>query len=331
VTDNATISEAAQVPDGAPAGASPQVQLYNFAHAPQLSREHRVALEAVFTRLTLSLQDLLSSLLRIPLDVSLDGLEHVAFGEFRKALSTPCATFVFDTGHGVGGEGIVDVTTGVGFYIVDRLFGGPGEAPHQERSLSDLEQSVVRGVAERLLALLRDSWKEHLELAPEIVRFESNPENLRADSRVQTVIVSEMAIRAGESFSGQLAICLPLLILESFLQERVADRPARTKKSGRTSRHREHIAEDLKLAHVSLAARLAPLSLSARSLADLAPGQVIQTNQHIDLPIELHVNGRCRYLGTLGQVRRHVGLQITATIANTSGKGKLRTTRGRIL
>lgn len=310
-----------------------RVEPYSFAGPQQLAREHRVALEGVFTRFRLSLQDLLSSLLRTPLDVSLHSLDHMDFAAFRKSLSAPCATFVFDTGCGVGGEGIVDVTAAFGFYIVDRLFGGQGEASLQERSLSELEQAVVRGVAERLLALLRDAWKEEdLELTPEIIRFEANPENLRADGRVQTVIVAQLTIRAAEGFNASLVISLPLVVLGSFLDGQVADRNARVGKSDPAcSQFRESIANDLRLAHVFLSARLAPLSLSARCLAALAPGQVIQTSQHIDLPIELHVNGRCRYLGTLGQVRRHVGLQITATVASPPRHSTQRTTRGRIL
>jgi flagellar motor switch protein FliM len=71
--------------------------------------------------------------------------------------------------------------------------------------------------------------------------------------------------------------------------------------------------------------------LSTQSLTDLAPGQIIQTNQHIDLPIELHVNGRCLYLGTLGQVRRQVGLQIAERVSRATGDSTARTTRGRIL
>ncbi len=332
MTNDATQSKTEAAIDEVAAKAQPDVTQYNFVKPPQISKEQRIAVETVFSRFVLSLQDLLSALLRTPLDVSVQSVEHTTFPQFKESLSSPCATFVFDTGHGVGGEGVIDLSTPVAYYIVDRLFGGLGEEALQDRSLSELEQSVVRGVTERVLALLREAWDEHLTLTPEIVRYESTPENLRADSRVQTVLVARVEIRGAGGLAGVVALSLPIVILESFLQDLTPDRTARTRSSGDGhNTYRALIEKDLKFAHVCLTARLSPLSLSARSLTDLAPGQIIQTSQYIDLPIELHVNGRCLYLGTLGQVRRQVGLQITETVSLTPGDSAVRTTRGRVL
>jgi flagellar motor switch protein FliM len=181
-----------------------------------------------------------------------------------------------------------------------------------------------------MLEGVKTGWSEHLELTAEIVSFASSPEDLRAKNRGE-VFVTRLGV-ALESHTSVITIAVPLAALESFLQNSNAGGV-----SGRTNtrisnrNHRSAIESDLKNARMSLSARLAPLSLSARSIADLTVGQVIQTKQHVEMPIEIHVNEHPRYLGTLGQVRKHVGVQLTETVSGGKTDTPMRTTRGRVL
>ena len=311
--------------------ATPQIQPYDFVRPTQISREHRAILDAVFGRFGRSLEGFLSSRLRTPVDVAVQSVEHMTLEGFAHTFSSPCVAFLYTTGCPQGGEGVIDVGTSVAYYLIDCLFGGSGESPQQERPLSELEQSVVRGVAERILMLLRDAWRGDLELAPEITQYASTAESLRAKHAEQEVLATRLGIQAG-AFTGEASLCFPFSSLEPLIQARSSDK--RTGGSGGDdgqARYRAAIEEELKRAHISLEARLPTLSLRARSLAGLSVGQVIQTGHHIESPIELHINGRCRYLGTLGQVRGHVGLQISETISARPGHNAGQTTRGRVL
>jgi flagellar motor switch protein FliM len=276
-----------------------------------------------------SIDGVLSSLLRIPVDSTLNRVEHMACVEFAESLPSPCAAFVFTVGEGSGDEGVIDLSTEIAFYLIDRLLGGPGESAKQERPLSQLEQSILNGVVERLIAALQDAWSEHVGLPLRLSTYVSAPEVIRA--RIQgEVLVTQIAVDFGE-INGSLSLSLPLASLGSLLQETPSGRSARAPGCSECSEHRAAIEDDLKQARVSLSARLPLLSIDARSLANLAVGKVIQTGQHAELPIELHINDHPRYLGTLGQVRRHVGIQITDHVSAVSGKTSTRTMRGRVL
>jgi flagellar motor switch protein FliM len=229
----------------------------------------------------------------------------------------------------MGAEGAVDMGTDCAFYFVDRLFGGSGEAPQQARALSELEQSVVRGIAERILEALKSGWSEHLELTPEITTFASSPESLRAKNRGEA-FVTRLAVNL-ESLSSVLTIALPLQALQSFLQDEHKGGHNRSQAGFEAREYRSAIEGDLRHARMAVSARLAPLSLTARSIADLAVGQVIQTNQHVEMPIEVHINEQPRFVGTLGQVRRHVGVQLTDAAPGMPTRKQARTTSGRIL
>lgn len=295
---------------------------YNFLRPPRVSKDRRVTLEAIFSRVGASLQATFSSRLRTPVDV-ICAVEQATFSEFVLGVSSPCAAFVFGLGASVRGEGVVDLGLDLAFLVVDRVFGGPGEPIKVERPLTMLERSVVRGFIDKLLATLREAWADHLALAPEVTGFESTPDMLRVASREDNVLAVRFDVRVG-GFESYIGLCLPLLSLESFLAEKTRGTAA----AASTPAQRRLVESALLAAHVGLAVRLPPLRLSAREIARLRPGQIITTTQPIDAPVELHVNGRCRFVGTLGQYRRTLGLKVTQPAGPRDGTG--RPTRGRI-
>jgi flagellar motor switch protein FliM len=180
-----------------------------------------------------------------------------------------------------------------------------------------------------MLEGLRTGWSEHLDLTPEIFTFASTPEDLRTKDRGEA-FVTRLSVKI-QSHDSTLTIAVPLVALEAFLHDDQNGGAARATGRFEVREYRSAIEGDLRHARMSLSARLAPLSLAARSIADLAVGQVIQTGQHVEKPIEIHVNEHPRFVGTLGQVRRHVGVQLTGAVPGGSSEKPARTTRGRIL
>ena len=61
---------------------SDDVVPYNFSRPPRVSKDRRANLESIYTRFALSLQALLASLLRAPLDVVVGSVEQAMFSEY---------------------------------------------------------------------------------------------------------------------------------------------------------------------------------------------------------------------------------------------------------
>jgi flagellar motor switch protein FliM len=308
-----------------------EVLPYNFSRPPRVSKDRRANLESIYQRYALAIQGLLSSMLRTPIDVVVNSVEQAMFSEFVLSLGRPCATYVFSIGDRLGGEGAIDLSTDLAYHLVDRLFGGPGDPMGLNRPLTPLEQGVVRSFAERSLGALRDAWSDHLAFAPEVRSFESNPEMLQITSREDNVLVTNLEVRS-TSFQGFLSICLPMASLEGFLQDKGAGRTQAARTTDAEAESQRRLAAlAIQHAHVQASARLPQLWLSARVLADLRPGQVLQTSQPADAPIELHLNGRLRFHGSLGQVRRHLGLRIAERVHRPESERPARTRQGRVM
>lgn len=305
--------------------ANAEVIPYNFLRPPRISKDRRVQLESIFSRFALAMQSMLSSRLRTPMDVSYS-VEQATFSEYVLSIANPCAAFVFNLGGAEGGQGAVDLSTDLAFYIVDRVFGGPGEGTRMERGLTPLERTVTRGIVDKMLVLFQEAWQDHVVFQPEIAGFESTPDMLQIASHEDNVLVTNLEIRAGQ-FSSLVAMCVPLLALETFLGEKTSGR-TQTKLHASPAQ-RTALETAVRASQVEMVVRFPTVRLSAREVAGLRVGQVIQTTQPIDAPIELHINGARRFLGNLGQYRRMLGLKITDPIALDQA-GATRGTRGRI-
>ncbi len=317
-----------------PSGTMPgaiEVIPYNFLRPPRIAKDRQALLNGIYQRIAVSLQSMLSSRLRTSVDVTLSSVEQATFAEFIFSLATPCAAYVYQLGDRVGGQGVLDLGLEFSYYLIDRLFGGPGDAQDIKRGLTLLERGVVRGVSDKVWGIVAEAWADHLVFTPGYTGFESSPDALQVANREDNVLVANIEIRAG-SFSGLMTMCIPLLTLEAFLQEK----PTRHSHAIRASAvereaTRQLLEQTLRGARLELTARFPLFQLKARDVGRLEVGQVIHTGHPSDVPVELLVRGQRRLLGTLGQSRRYVGLRVTHFLNSQRSEGLPRIVRGRVL
>lgn len=316
-------------PVAAPASAV-EIIPYNFLRPPRIAKDRQALLNGIYQRITASLQANLSSRLRTSVDVVLSSVEQATFAEFIFSLATPCAAYIHSLGEKVGGEGVLDLGTDFSYYLIDRLFGGPGDTQDLKRPLTALERGVVRSVADKIWSLTQDAWSDHLTFQPEYAGFESSPDVLQVANREDNVLVVNIEVRAG-GFSGLITMCVPLMALESFLQEKPTRHVhVRTAPAERDAARRA-IEVSLRGSQLELKARFPLFQLKARDVGRLEVGQVIHTGHPYDVPIELYVRGQRRFLGTLGQSRRYVGLRVTQQVQTQRSDAPGRSSRGRLV
>ncbi|HTR97202.1 MAG TPA: FliM/FliN family flagellar motor switch protein, partial [Candidatus Acidoferrales bacterium] len=178
--------------------------------------------------------------------------------------------------------------------------------------------------------VLKESWAEHLAMNPTIATFESNPEMLQITSGEDNVLVTNLEIHS-VSFNGIIALCLPMASIEAFLQEKGAARPASRPFDTELAAGRALAEGSLRHAHVELVARFPTLWLTTRQLGELAPGAVLHTGQATEQPLEILINERLRFLGSLGQVRRQLGLCITERVQKPAAERPVLSRQGRVM
>jgi len=291
------------------------IQVYDFRRPHRVSRERFRTLEAMYERLVKSFEGWLVARVRDTIELSLQSVEQISFGEFLLSLPVPCSSFIVDIKH--GHQGVVDFGREFSYYLVDRLFGGSsGSTPAiLDRALTPIERMAIRVVGDRLLALVAEIWQEQVPMELSIAGFETIPEIIQANQREDPVLVVNVAA----TFSGAsslLSICLPLAVLEKFFVAGAERTPRLTGTSQERDETRAVTETTLRKTRVPVAARLPEFRLSMRDVLALQPGSILSTGIPTDAPLSVLVGAQPRFAGGAGKVGRHRAVRILDSITS---------------
>ena len=292
----------------------PSAEVYDFLHPQRIPREQWIALEALSTKLAEALQGLFAARLRQSVTVTRNRLEEVTLTDAITALGNPCTSYIFDPGDGSGTTGILDLGGTTASYIVDRLLGGPGSVPDATRPITSIEQRVLKGVVERTLALIGETLSESGKVKPTVAAFESAGERISEAVSADALVLATFEV-AGEQSIGTVTLLIPLPTVVNVLQEKRA--PAVKSTRGTVTAKQDtkaNLEAAVRHARVPLMVRFPAITLPARAVAMMSAGQIIQTALPLDIPLEVRVNGRLRFLGAPGQVHGTVGVRIVRTV-----------------
>jgi flagellar motor switch protein FliM len=293
------------------------VQIYDFRRPHRVSKERLRTLEAMYERLVKGLEAWLISRLRGQVEMRLQSVEQFSFGEFTLSLPMPCSSFIFDI-TGTGQKGVVDIGPEFSTYLIDRLFGGEGTGASITRTLTPIERLAIRGVADRVTALLQEVWQDHVPLELGVTGFESSPEILQVVNREDPVLVANVEFSAG-GVNSLLLICLPFSVLDKFFTAGSAQRfsPLHTSEQEREqTRQRSEAA--LRATRVPLVARLPEFRLSLRDIAQIAEGQIVPTGIPKDARVIVRAGTQERFIGHAGRVNGNLAVRIADAVPTPS-------------
>ena len=297
-----------------PRRTSDDLQVYDFRRPARISKDRKRSLQAMYGLLCKSLEGWLTGRVRDQIELELQSVEQLTFGEFMLALPSPCASFVLDVGDDTGTQGVIDFGHELAFFLVDRLLGGAGITAMPDRALTQLERLVVRVVAERVASQLGEAWKDYVDLGLAVSGFESIPEMLQVANREDPVLVGNIEVRIGDT-SSLLLLCLPFQSLEKFF---TGDSSRRTTTVQGTPEERAadrgRLEGTLRSSRVSVSARLPEFAVPAHVLADLRPGMVLPTGLSPAVGLELFVAEQRRFAGLPGRVGKQLALRVTESV-----------------
>jgi flagellar motor switch protein FliM len=301
-----------------------EAQVYDFHRPHRVSAERLRTLEAMYGRLVKGCEGWLMGRVRGVLDVKLQSVEQISFGEFVLSLPQSCNSYILDIrgkgadpGEDLGERAVIDIGREFAFFLVDRLFGGGAEAKIPDRALTPIERLAVRVVAERLMTLVTEIWKDHVELEMDLAGFESIPEIIQAAPREAPVLVANLHVRV-EGVASMISICLPLSVLETFFvmgTPKSLQHPTAATREGRVQRQ---ITEStLRTMRVEVSARLPEFRLTMRDIAALRVGSLLATGVPVDSSVDLQIGSQSRFRGAAGRVGRKLAVRVVEPLASS--------------
>ncbi len=305
-----------ETPDG-PATPSTEVtvQPYDFRRPSRISKGRYRSLEAMYGLVAKSIESWLGGRVRSQVEVELLSVEQFSFTEYLLSLDSPCSAFVYDIAGTGGQQLVVNLGQDLAFVLLDRLLGGSTEPRIEARALTPLERRVVRVVADHTAEELSMAWEDHVSIPTSWSRFETLPEMIQVAAPEDPVLVANLQVRFGTRRSLVL-LCIPFSVLERFFSDS-SERRVHGPKGNPEERQIERVLVEQAVldTEVHVAVRLPSTPVSMQRLADLNPGDVIQTPIPTDSLAEILVQDRPRFEARVGRKGNYVSAQILHEIA----------------
>jgi len=305
---------------GADPGA-PIARDWKLGRPAMWSAEQRARLESVSGRFAGALEVHLAAATQGSARVQPVGIESLTGAEVVAALDRPTAAFAIGIEGGDGPGGLIDFGAGLALEWVERMLGGPASAVDAARPLTTFEQALVRGLAERSLALLGEGWSTLAPTRFACRDFHADPALAPLDPAA-SLIVAHFQVALG-AVRRDVLVALPAVPFAT-LGERAGA-------AGAGPRSAALLASQLQRTSADVRVRFPDVRVTARSLSALQAGQVLYTRLPTDGAFEVRVNGRPKFRGQIGQVRRHLGVRITETVKAADEAVAARPLEGRIL
>jgi len=289
------------------------VQPYDFRNpmllAPAALRKLRLQQEEFVA----ALAGRLSLYLRLEFSLKLTALQTVAYGKLAQSWSNPSHLTLFKI-EPLRGVSILEIPPRLGLSIVDRLMGGPGQAPESAQEMSEIENALLDQAVQLILAEWCSHWSKVKELKPVLLGHETNGKFIQTAPPETIMLVIAMEARVGNCVE-QIQIGFPYASLEILIRQltksadMAADAPPQP--SAKTPCKWNACFDDV---CVPLVAEWQGLELAARDILALKVGDVLQINRQCVEQVKVRLADHLKFNGRLGTVAGNWAVELTQAI-----------------
>ena len=273
-----------------------------------VSYERLPMLDVVFDRLVRLMSTSLRNFTSDNVEVSLDNVTSIRFGDYLDSIPLPAILNVFKAEEW-DNFGLITVDSALIYSVVDVLLGGrQGEAALLEgRPYTTIERSLVERMVHVMLSDLSVAFEPLSDVTFRFDRLETNPRFATISRLENAAILARLRIDM-EDRGGWLELLLPYATLEP-VRELLLQMFA-GEKFGRDSIWETHLAEELWMTEVDLEAVIDTQIMKLADVFDLKVGsQLIFSTSPTD-SIELQCGKVPVYTGRMGRKGKNIAIRI---------------------
>ncbi|MBA4220720.1 flagellar motor switch protein FliM [Bosea sp. (in: a-proteobacteria)] len=270
-------------------------------------------LEIIFERLVRLLSTSLRNLFSDNVEVTLEGIRSVRFGDYINSISLPAMLAVFKAEEW-DNFGLVTIESALTYSVLDTMLGGKrGQAAARVdgRPFTSIEMSLLRRV---IGVVLGDAEAAFRPLSPvnfRVDRIESNPRFVSISRPANAAIRVELRFDM-EGRGGSLHLLLPYatiepireLLLESFMGEKL----------GRDPIWENHLATEVWQADVAVKCVLHECTMPLKRVMKLEIGDTLMFDARPDSVASLRCGDFIVSEGRIGRVDDKIAVQVVSPL-----------------
>ncbi len=289
-----------------------QVKNYDFSRPTKFSKEHLRTLEIMFEHYGRLVSTNLPAYLRKNVQVEVASSETVTFSEFTNALSNPVILGIVNFVP-LNGPIIIDVATNLGYAMLDRMLGGTGVPLEKNRDFSEIELSIIQKILVMLTQLLREPWKNVIEIEPVLGRVETNSQFAQVIAPNDMIAIVTLNMKIGD-VEGYVNICLPFFTLEDVMDKLNTKYWFSTMQENRDEDCEEFLEAMVRKVDVPIKAVLGKSTLSVSDFLNLQVGDCIRLDSKVDTDMDVYVGNIKKFTALPGANKDSYAVRITSVI-----------------
>ncbi|MCI8441172.1 MAG: flagellar motor switch protein FliM [Provencibacterium sp.] len=287
---------------------SKKAKEYDFRSPKKFTKEQLRTMDSLHENFSRLLSSHLSGILRMFCEVSVLNIEEMTYFEYNNALpdSALIAMIDFKPENKRFSEGalIMDISTSIGFFMIDRLLGGPGDGYNLSRDYTDIEMAILDNILNKVVDQLQEAWHNYLDVSIGLGSIETNSRLLQALAPADVVVIVALQVKMRD-LTGNMSICIPAENLEEVINSFSLKytRTAKRQSLDNEEAKKQIIFNTLTDSNLEIKAILGELSLDLRDILQLQVSDVIPLNKSIDSDIEVLVDNTPWFNAKLGELK----------------------------
>ena len=286
-------------------------------NSAMVSYERLPMLEIVFDRLVRLMTTSLRNFTSDNVEVSLDNISSIRFGDYLNSIPLPAILAVFRAEE-LDNYGLLTVDSNLIYSIVDVLLGGRrGTAALriEGRPYTTIERVLVQRMVEVVLNDARAAFEPLTAVNFNLDRLETNPRFAAIARPANVAILVKLRIDM-EDRGGRIELLLPYATLEPIrkmlLQQFMGE------KFGRDNIWESHLATELWTTQMEVRAVLDEQQLPLSQVLNLKVGETIVLNAQHDSPVQLRCGSIPLTTGRMGRKGHNIAVRVDAPLASTT-------------
>lgn len=289
-----------------------QVKDYDFRRPTKFSKEHLRTLEIIFEHYGRLISTNLSVYLRQNVQMAVASSETVTFSEFTNSLSNPVVLGIINFSP-LNGQIIMDLSTSIAYSMLDRMLGGSGVPLEKTREFSEIELSIIQKVLVMFVQLLRDPWRNVIDLNPVLQRMETNPQFAQVIAPNDMIAVVTLNIKLGD-VEGFINVCLPFFTLEDVMDKLNTKYWFSTMQENHDENYEAYIEALVRRVDIPIRAVLGKSAISVSDFMNLQVGDCIRLNSKVDEDMNIFVGNIRKFTALPGTEKDAYAVRITSVI-----------------
>lgn len=289
-----------------------QVKNYDFNRPAKFSKEHLRTLEIIHEHYARLISTNLPVYLRKNVQVSVASSETVTFSEFSNALSNPVILGLVNFSS-LNGNILMEISTNLGYAMIDRMLGGSGAPLEKSREFSQIELTILEKVMALFTQLMQEPWKNVIEISPILNRLETNVQFTQVVPPTDMVAIVTLNIKVGD-IEGYVNICLPFATLEDVMDKLNTKYWYSIMQERHDEHYEEYIETMLRRVSVPVKAVLGKSIISVSDFMGLQVGDCIRLNTKIDSDMDIYVGDIKKFTALPGANDEAYAVRITSVV-----------------